>query len=371
MELLVAIIIGLLLFGGLIFVQRRLHTLAQQKVEILALKDRLEHTTKEVNETLDRVGDRITGRLDKVTEQVGIRLSENAKAINESKSFLTERVEHTERTVRDVTSALARLQEASEKMVSTNQEILHFQQMLKVPKVRGGFGEILLENLLKDCLPEGYYEMQYHFQSSSEIADAVIRLMDDHIVVVDSKFPLTNYEATVSAENDEEKKAAYRAFLTDVKKHIKDISDKYISPTEHTLDYAFMYIPMEGIYYEMVVRRVESSDELWNYSQKHKVIPVSPNSFLSYLHTLLLGFRGMRIEKQAKEIVQYIAQVRKDFMKFEEEFSLLGGHIVHAKNKYEDTAKRLDRFHDRLEKIEIPDASSALSSPSLTENNTI
>ncbi len=352
---------------GIVFLYSKLKQLQEKNNELPQLRERLEHNQREVQESLEKVTLRVTDRLDKVTEQVGLRLSENVRALNESKSFLTERVDHTERTVREVTNKLAGLQEVSQKMLEMNKEILNFQQMLKVPKVRGGFGEILLESLLRDCLPNERYIMQYKFSSSNEIADAIIRLMDDMIVVIDSKFPLGNYEKIVLAPEGEEKKTDYRAFINDIKKHVKDISSKYISPQEKTLDYAFMYIPMEGIYYEMIVRRADMAEEIWDFCLKQRVIPVSPNSFLAYLHTLLMGFRGMRIEKQAKEMVQYISQIRKDFVRFEDEFALLGNHITHAKNKYDDSARRLEKFNVRLEKIDVNDPATNLPSEATSE----
>ena len=369
MEIFIVGIILVVFMGGLlVFLNMKFQNISGSDKEVRQLRERLDQTTKDVNETLDRVTTRLTERLDKVTDQVSVRLTENVKAINESKSFLTGRVDNTEKTVREVTNKLSGLQEASEKMIATNNEILNFQQMLKVPKVRGGFGEILLESLLRDSLPHDRFEMQYKFQMTGDIADAVIKLMDQTIVVIDSKFPLANFERVIVHEG-EEKKQLYRAFINDVKKHVKDISRKYIVPTERTLDYAFMYVPMEGIYYEMVVRRAETSEEIWDFCLKHKVIPVSPNSFVSYLHTLLMGFKGMKIEKQAREILSYIGQIRNDFTKFSDEFGTIGTHLTHAQNKYLDSSKRLDKLGGRLEHIDIPNEQQKLPDASPDVSN--
>ena len=165
MEIFIVGIILVVFMGGLlVFLNMKFQNISGSDKEVRQLRERLDQTTKDVNETLDRVTTRLTERLDKVTDQVSVRLTENVKAINESKSFLTGRVDNTEKTVREVTNKLSGLQEASEKMIATNNEILNFQQMLKVPKVRGGFGEILLESLLRDSLPHDRFEMQYKFQ---------------------------------------------------------------------------------------------------------------------------------------------------------------------------------------------------------------
>ncbi len=298
-------------------------------------------------------------RLDRVMQQIDSRLSENVRAMNESKSFLADRVSSAERTVRSVSTGLGRLEQATATLQRTNQEIASFQNLLKSPKIRGSFGEVLLGNLLGDVLPADRYELQYTFGSSGETADAIIRLQDSYIVAVDAKFPLANYQ-NMQAESDSARKQALRkTFLRDVKKHIKDISQKYIVPQAQTLDYAFMYIPVETIYYEMMVHESEGEasegddpSSLWQFCLAHKVVPVSPNSFLAYLQTVLIGLRGMKIEKQAKEILQHLGQLRQDFGKFSEDYSMIGTHLTNAKNKYEASTRRLDKFTNRLEQID-------------------
>src|SRR5690348_7983535 len=166
----------------------------------------------------------MTDRLDRVTEQLDARLRENVRAMNESKSFLAQRVSETEQTVRHVSSGLGKLEQATAALQKTNEEITAWQQMLKSPKVRGSFGEVLLTNLLADVLPTDRYELQYTLPSSGEIADSIIKLQDGYIVAVDAKFPLANYEAYMQEQNEALKLQARKLFLRDVKKHISDIS---------------------------------------------------------------------------------------------------------------------------------------------------
>jgi len=292
----------------------------------------------------------VTERLDRVTEQVDQRLRENTRAINESKSFITDRVSSTERSVREVTASLSKLENATTALKSTADEISSFQQLLKSPKVRGGFGEVLLTNLLAEVLPRDWYDTQHTMPSTGEIADAIIRLQDGYIVAVDAKFPLANYEAYAHEKDPAAKKRAASALVRDIKKHVSDISKKYIAPRDNTLDYAFMYIPMEGVYYETMLR--SGDDSLWEYCLKHHVVPVSPNNFLAYLRTVLIGLRGMKIEQQAKEILESLSQVRRDFQQFGDDFTMVGKHLTNAKNRFEDSARRLDKFNHRLEQIE-------------------
>ena len=293
----------------------------------------------------------VTDRLDRVTEQIDRRLQESTRAMNESKSFLASRVSSTERSVRDVSVYLSKLAEATSALQHNTAEIMSFQQLLKSPKVRGGFGEILLGSLLADVLPNDRYELQYTFPGSGEIADAIIRLQDGYIVAIDSKFPLANFERYAHEDNPEAKKALRIQLNRDIKKHVTDISNKYISPSDKTFDFAFMYIPMEGVYYEVIMRD-DNNGGLWDYCSQRKIVPVSPNSFVAYLHTVLIGLRGLKIEQQAKEIMEHLRHVRKEFSKFSDDFAMVGKHLNNAKNRYDESSRRLDKFSNRLEQIE-------------------
>ncbi|MFH1354257.1 MAG: DNA recombination protein RmuC [bacterium] len=289
-----------------------------------------------------------------LNEQLNQRLRENVAAMNESKSFLADRVSSAERSVREVSSGLGKLEHATATLQKTSNEITSFQTMLKNPKIRGSFGEVLLTNLLAEVLPHDRYHTQYTFPHG-EIADAVVLLQDGHLVAIDAKFPLANYEAYAAEEDENVRHQLRQQFLRDVKKHITDISKKYISPEHKTLDFAFMYIPIEGIYYETMIHD-KSGVNLWEICQHNKVIPTSPNSFLAYLQTVLMGLRGLKIEQQAKEILQHLGQLRGDFGKFAEDFSTVGTHLTNAKNRFDDSARRLDKFGNRLEQIELGDA---------------
>jgi DNA recombination protein RmuC len=301
----------------------------------------------------------ITEQLDRVFAQMDARLRDNVRAMNESKSFLADRVSTTERAVRAVSSSLGKLEEATAALQRTNAEIASFQQMLRSPKVRGSFGEVLLTTLLAEILPAERYRTQFVLPGGTDIADTIIKLQDGYIVAVDAKFPLANYQRYVDESNPAQKAQLHKAFQRDVKKHISDIARKYISPAAKTLDFAFMYIPLEGVYYETIVQDSDG-ESLWEFCLQHKVIPVSPNSFLAYLQTILLGLRGLQIEQQAKTILQSLSQVRQEFKHFGEEFSMVGKHLSNAKNRFDDTARQLDRVTHRLEQVESHAAQTTL-----------
>ncbi len=307
--------------------------------------------TNQTPDYLVQMQQQLHTQMDRLTQQVDRRLRENTHAMNESKDFLANRVSAAEQSVRSVSAGLGKLEQATTNLQKTSDEIVSFQKLLKSPKIRGSFGEVLLNSLLAEILPHDRFELQYTLPSSGEIADAVIHLQDGHIVAIDSKFPLANYELFMNEENKELKKQLRKEWIRDVKKHLKDIGEKYISPQEKTLGYAFMYIPLEGVYYETMVQDADG-DSLWEFCLAQHVIPVSPNSFLAYLQTILVGLKGMKIEQQAREILQHLGQLRQDFGKFAEDFTTVGTHLSNAKNRYDDSARRLDKFSNRLEQIE-------------------
>lgn len=284
--------------------------------------------------------EKLFAHMDRMQAIIDRRLSENVRAVSGA-----------EQSIRSVSHGLGKLEQATATLQKTGNEIVSFQNMLKAPKIRGSFGEVLLGSLLADVLPQDRYELQYPFAEGREIADAIICLQDGYIVAIDAKFPFANYEAFMNEKDEDEKAAIRRIFIRDVKKHISDIARKYISSNEKTLDYAFMYIPIEGVYYETMVRD-QDGDSLWEFCLANKVVPVSPNSFLAYLQTVLIGLRGMKVEQQTKEILEYIGQLRQDFGKFSEDFLTVGKHLGNAKTKYEESTRRLDKFSNRFEQID-------------------
>lgn len=196
------------------------------------------------------------------------------------------------------------------------------------------------------------------------MVDAIIRI-GKGIVPIDSKFPLENFRRLVESK-EEERKQNRKYFIKDVKTHIDTIASKYILPDEGTYDFALMYVPAENVYYEAVIKDKEE-EGIFPYALKRKVIPVSPNSFYAYLQVIVLGLRGLRIEKSAEEIIRRLSRVEGDFVKFKEDFDVVGKHISNAKNKFDETERRLVRLGDKLSSV--GELSESPSKPSLTSKN--
>jgi len=168
----------------------------------------------------------------------------------------------------------------------------------------------------------------------------------DRIVPIDSKFPLDNFERMLRADNDIERQQFEKLFARDVKSHVDAISSKYIRPDEGTYDFAFMYLPSEAIYYELACGKTGA---LLDYAHEKRIVPVSPTTLDAYLRVIVLGLRGLQIEKNAEKVMAYCAQLQTDFGKFKDDFELVGKHLGNAQNKFLDSEKRLGKFESKLE----------------------
>ena len=249
----------------------------------------------------------------------------------------------------NVQSHLGKVEVATKEVLEKAKNISSLEDLLRAPKFRGGLGEFFLGDLLGQILPPAYYLLQHRFKSGEKV-DAAIKL-GDNLVPVDAKFPLENFKKYVQEEVTKEKETLRKKFVSDVKKHIDDIASKYILPDEGTYNFALMYIPAENIYYETIIKDETSGEErsIFTYALQRRVIPVSPNSFYAYLQVIVLGLKGMQIEKSAQAIFQTLAQLRGDLDRFRNDFQTLGTHLANAKTKFDEAEKRLEKFTDRLE----------------------
>ncbi len=198
-------------------------------------------------------------------------------------------------------------------------------EFLKSPKLRGNMGEHILKELLGQMLPKASFNMQYAFKNGS-IVDAAIKT-EAGIIPIDSKFPMENFRLMNAAESETEKKTAEKVFLSDIKKHIDDIAKKYILPAEGTIDYALMYVPSESVYYEIV-----NNSTLFDYSQKQRVLPVSPMTFYAYLRAILMGFEGQKITQHAQKILSSLRAIQTEYTKVGENLETLNKHVTNSYN---------------------------------------
>jgi DNA recombination protein RmuC len=319
----------------------------QEERSLLLMQQQIDQLRVHFTQVLDNSVQSIQRQLGQVLGHVNDRLKENADVLNTTQQSLGERLDNAARVVGQVQRILGGLEEANRKIYEVGKDIASLQEILRAPKLRGGLGEFLLEDLLGQILPSQHFSIQYAFRSGEKV-DAVIKL-GSCVVPVDAKFPLENFKRMLEAAGDEEKNRAKRQFGIDVKKHIDAIAGKYILPDEGTYDFALMYIPAENVYYETIIRDGAPEEKsLCHYAMSKRVIPVSPNSLYAYLQAIVLGLKGMKIEDRAKDIIQYLSRLQGDFGKFREEFALIGKHVGHAQASYQSADRRLDQFGQKL-----------------------
>lgn len=246
----------------------------------------------------------------------------NSKTMNSTllsnSQQLNDRLDNAARVISAVQKNIGEMSEIGRSMRDLN-------EFLKSPKLRGNIGEQVLKELLGQMLPKSSFHMQYAFKSG-QIVDAAIKT-EAGIIPIDSKFPMENFRKMNGDGTEIEKKVAAKDFISDVKKHIDDIAKKYILTSEGTIDYALMYIPSESVYYEIV-----NNSSLFDYSQKYRVLPVSPMTFYAYLRAILMGFEGQKISEHANKILAGIRSIQKEYEKVGENLDTLNKHVTNSYN---------------------------------------
>jgi DNA recombination protein RmuC len=278
-------------------------------------------------------------QLSQLHQDVNGKLSETNQVFREQQVSVTG-------VVRDIIERMTKVEEVSRQVLNETTELQKLQDILKNPKQRGVLGEFFLENLLKNVLPPGHFQMQYKFRDG-EIVDAVV-FIKDKIVPIDSKFSLENYNRIAVEDNPAEREKLEKLFVNDLKDRVKETS-KYIRPEEGTMDFAFMFIPHEAIYYDLLINKIgvigeETENIIQRASSKYKVIVVSPTSFLAYLQTVLQGLRAMQIEEQAKEIRLRVADLGKHLMAYETYFKKVGSNLNTTVNQYNLAGKEYSKI---------------------------
>ncbi|OHA13350.1 MAG: hypothetical protein A3J10_00545, partial [Candidatus Sungbacteria bacterium RIFCSPLOWO2_02_FULL_54_10] len=285
----------------------------------------IQNQINEVTRTLDaRLADsnavlhRQFGASTEVMQNVA---DKNTRVMQDQSQVMQDVAHKNTRMVAEIAEKLTRVEESVRQVISVGDQVKNLQDILKNPKQRGILGEYYLETVLKNVLPPGSYQMQYPF-ADGVIVDAVV-FVDKRIIPIDSKFSLENYNRILEARDPAEKKRYEAAFIADLKLRIDETS-KYVQPHADTMDFAFMFIPSEAVYYDLLINKVGAvEDETRNllyYAGQKKVIVVSPTSFLAYLQTVLQGLRNQKISEQAKEIVKQVEDLRRHLVSYDAYF---------------------------------------------------
>lgn len=266
------------------------------------------------------------------------------KKLGEMGSAAQAQFGESRKIIMEITRELTRVGEGQKQVINVADQLKNLQDILKNPKQRGVLGEYYLKTVLENVMPPGGFEMQHAFKDGS-IVDAVI-FIKDRIIPVDSKFSLENYNRLIETTNEQEKKRLEESFRTDLKSRIDETS-KYIKPSEGTMDFAFMFIPSEAVYYDLLINKVGSvtGRDLIEYATRDKkVIIVSPTSFLAYLQTVLQGLKAMQIEESAKEIRKRVEELGRHLSSYEVYMKKLGNNLGTSVNMYNSAYKELGKI---------------------------
>jgi len=298
-------------------------------------------------------------QMNHITQVLDSKLSESTKAIQSQFGQST-------KIIQDVTEKLTRLDETNKQVVSFADQLQSLQDILKNPKQRGVLGEYYLETVLKNVLPPGFYQMQYPFKDGT-IVDAVV-FVDKRIIPIDSKFSLENYNRILGTNNPEEKRKYEKAFVNDLKVRIDETS-KYVKPEENTMDFAFMFIPSEAVYYDLLINKVgavtDDTNNLVYYAGKKKVIVISPTSFLAYLQTVLQGLKNQKISEQAKEIINHVERLGRHLGTYSEYMKKIGNHLGTTVSTYKKAHKEFAKIDKDVVRITEKESKIKLKEPDI------
>jgi len=299
------------------------------------LKTDVTELNRTIMELQNNLGDKLERNATNMQTSMQKQLSESVKLVN------------------DVSQRLTKLDETNRRVVDVADELKTLQNVLQNPKQRGVFGEYYLESVLGNMLPSKNFEMQYKF-SDGLIADAAVFLDKGQILAVDSKFSLENYNRMVGADTKEEREGYLKKVRNDLKGRIDETS-KYIRPAENTMEFAFMFIPSESLYYDLLIGDVgtgSSARDLIEYAfREKKVIIVSPTSFMAYLQTVLQGLRSLQIEEQAKDIQIQVGKLGRHISAFDGFMNKLGKSLSTTVNHYNSAHKELAKVDTDVMKI--------------------
>ena len=304
-----------------------------------------------LKQDLTKLSEDITKLKDGLQTQLTERLDKNQEMMRDS---LQKQFGASHKIIAEVTERLTKLDETNKRVVDVADELKTLQNVLQNPKQRGGLGEYYLETVLSNVLPPNIYEMQFKFKDG-EIVDAIIKLDKNRILPIDSKFSLENYNRLVEEKDKTQREALVKAFKNDLKQRI-DETAKYIRPAEKTLDYAFMFIPSEAIYYDLLVNKVgatnTSARDLIEYAfVDKKVIIVSPTTLLAYLQTVMQGLRSLQIEEQAKDIQKRVGELGKHIAAHESFMQKLGNSLGTTVGHFNNAHKELKKMDKDVVKI--------------------
>ncbi len=316
-------------------------------------EDQLSSVRQELQNSLatqnQAIASQINGLMLAVNQQLGQVRQELQTGVSNTSQLASDAQREVAQKLQSSTEALLQMSQKIGEVQQTSQDLSKatqtLQSILGGAKTRGTLGEVTLERLLQDALPQNAYATQHRFSSTGAIVDAIVR-SGDRLLTIDSKFPLEAYRRLIESGDP-----ARRDFALAVRKHADSIAEKYILPDENTFDYALMFVPSEGVYYELLMTHDAKWGRLDEYCRTKRVFPVSPNTFYACLSAVAISLQGQKIEENARHLLSSLSGLKKQMETFESLYEKLGGHLRHAQQCYEDAESRLNRARNSLEQM--------------------
>jgi DNA recombination protein RmuC len=312
---------------------------------------------------------RMEARLGDLAAQLGGRIEDSTRAARGLTGLVDGRLRDAGRSLAEVQTQLARLDEATRQVESVGRSIAGLEKLLAAPKLRGGLGEWTLDGLLAEVFPADRILRQHTLSSRGTVVDFAVRAADDRLLCIDSKFPLESFQRLLETQESgpgrDAETAARRGLRSAVRARVDEIAGRYICPADGTLDFAFMFVPSEAIYYELAVRDADGGRFL-AYARERRVVPCSPNTLYAYLQAVLLGLKGVRVAERARALHRTLEHLRTDVARARGVFVRSARQLEHAGRNLDEVGGALADIERRLDAsltLEIAEGSGSVGAP--------
>ena len=307
---------------------------------VIILKKLQEMKEMQLASQNDKLISQLNDNLHGVQKLMQTNMSDVRRSMDKTTDSMNQRLDNAAKVIGALKHELGGMKEIG-------RSISDFQAFLKSPKIRGNLGEQILYDTLNQVFSDEQYTPQYKFKDG-QVVDAIIRTSAG-IIPIDSKFPMEAYQRYLSTNDEKEEQLAHREFTKAVRKHIRDISTKYILPQEGTVNFAVIYVPSEAVYYEVSVQH----EELNQYAREQNIMVTSPNTFFNFLHVVMMGMERQKLQEQAQQIWELLKGVQKETVKFGEKLSVLNRHVTNAKNAMEGVAGEYTKLSGKVDQVKL------------------
>ena len=338
---LIATIVAVAILAAIVWSSSR-----RSEIQLSAVRQEVQNSltagSQSVTVQMNHLMQMVTQQLGQVRQELQTGVASTGQLATEAQKGVAQQLQSSNEALFQINQKIGEVYQSSQDLSKAAQTL---QSVLGGAKTRGTLGEVTLDRLLADALPQSAYTMQYRFGSTGAVVDAIVR-SGERVLSIDSKFPLEAYRRLIESADD-----ARRDFSAAVRKHADSIAEKYILPAENTFDYALMFVPSESVYYELLMTQDSKYGPLDEYCREKRVFPVSPNTFYACLSAVAISLQGQKIQENARHLLARMEGLKRQFESFADVYEKLGTHLRHSQQCYEDADSRLSRARNSLEQM--------------------